>query len=181
MAWGCMPIVGDVKLQIMSERVVRTGFDFTIPEDAAENTGDEKLVVRWKTESKASNGSPPTNSSSTSSSSSTNNMNRGLSSLLGGDQPFLRLSRDPTQSPFSGLFIFCFDEEGRIVSHTIEHADEANGYDRTARVVSLTDWLIGKARGRQAEADLEPSLAYRWERGENKDKNSHHGMVYRGD
>lgn len=64
--------------------------------------------------------------------------------LLGGKEPIFKLKKE---EQFTGLFIFSFDEEGRILTHTIEHADEANGWDRTAKFVTLTDWLIGKARG----------------------------------
>jgi hypothetical protein len=49
---------------------------------------------------------------------------------------------------FTGLFIFEFDEEGRIVSHTIEHVDEGGNWEKGvgARVVGLTDWLLGSLR-----------------------------------
>ncbi|KAH1512336.1 hypothetical protein KXV73_008432, partial [Aspergillus fumigatus] len=82
-----------------------------------------------------------------------NGVNKGLSVLLGGDAPIFKLSNE---EQFTGLFIFSFDEEGRISSHTIEHADDAGGWDRTAKFVTLTDWLIGKARG---SLDPPPGLA----------------------
>jgi hypothetical protein len=63
--------------------------------------------------------------------------------LLGGEEPIFKLSKE---GQFTGLFIFSFDEKGRILTHTIEHADEAEGWDRTSKFVTLTDWLIGKAR-----------------------------------
>ena len=46
---------------------------------------------------------------------------------------------------FTGLFIFEFDEEGRVVSHTIEHVQEGGNWEKGvgARVVGLTDWLLG--------------------------------------
>lgn len=135
--------------------------------DNQDSNGDEKLVVRWKTEGKRSDSGTTTrpsgadtspqsldHTSSTGSSSSGNGTNRGLSSLLGGDSPIFKLGKE---EQFSGLFIFSFDEEGRISSHTIEHADEINGWDRTARVVTLTDWLLGKAKG---GSSLEPGLAF---------------------
>ena len=50
---------------------------------------------------------------------------------------------------FGGLFIFEFDEEGRIVTHTIEHAEEGGSWDRASKVVSVTDWLLGKAKRKQ--------------------------------
>lgn len=51
------------------------------------------------------------------------------------------------EEEFCGLFIFEFDEEGRIVTHTIEHAEEGGSAEKASRVVNLTDWLIGRARG----------------------------------
>ncbi len=57
------------------------------------------------------------------------------------------------------MFIFTFDPEGRIATHTIEHADENNGVDRTARVVTLTDWLLGRAKWRRKEEEMIPGLA----------------------
>lgn len=46
---------------------------------------------------------------------------------------------------FTGLFIFEFDEEGRIVSHTIEHVQEGGNWEKGVgpRVMGLTDWLLG--------------------------------------
>ncbi|KAF4763226.1 hypothetical protein HAV15_001160 [Penicillium sp. str.  len=148
-AWSSVPLVGNVKLQILSERIVRAGtlLDPT-HHGAHHDCGDERLLVRWKTEprtdSRPFHGPASSNTNYTSSktassqnshlSASTNGTNKGLSVLLGEEQ-------------FTGIFIFSFDEEGRILTHTIEHANEADGWDRTAKFVTLTDWLIGKARG----------------------------------
>lgn len=162
MAWGCVPIVGNVKLKILSERVVRSGF-VTAPQEQT-NQGDEKLVVRWKSERKRNGSSSPPSSSqpeAASASAESNGINKGISGLLGGNAPIFKLDND---DDFTGLFIFSFDEEGRVASHTIEHADENTGWDRTAKVVSLTDWLLGKAKwGRAKDGDLGiPGLAMRW-------------------
>ncbi|KAL4743201.1 hypothetical protein BDV11DRAFT_179197 [Aspergillus similis] len=166
-AWSSVPLVGNVKLQILSQRIVRGGIVPDPQVDTAHGTqvnngdyGDERLVVRWRTEKPNSHSS----SSSTKSASSTlpsaspsplkrdakpgdeskTNTNKGLSVLLGGDAPIFKLSRD---DQFTGLFIFSFDEEGRVLTQTIEHAEDAGGWERTAKFVTLTDWLIGKARG----------------------------------
>ena len=177
MAWGTVPIVGDVKLQVTSERMARGGN--TMEFDSDDTYGDEKLVVRWKTEGKYSDSgaraggklhsgsgntqaptpssiNPTGNGSPTSAPSATNGTNRGLSALLGGDSPIFKLGKE---EQFSGLFIFSFDGEGKISSHTIEHADEINGWDRTARVVTLTDWLLGKAGWGPKDLSLAPGLA----------------------
>jgi Mitochondrial protein up-regulated during meiosis len=78
--------------------------------------------------------------------------------LLGGDKPIFNLNKG---DDFSGMFIFTFDSEGRIATHTIEHADESNGVDRTSRVITLTDWLLGRAKWRSAgkEEEMIPGLA----------------------
>ncbi|KIV92698.1 hypothetical protein PV10_03970 [Exophiala mesophila] len=166
-AWGCVPIVGNVKLQILSEKIVRTGYAYAVPAEAVDESdlSEEKLVVRWKTEPKASgNGTgpqPPSESTASArSSSSTTQINSGLSKLLGGDSPILNINKSDS---FSGLFIFTFDSRGRIASHTIEHADESNGFDKTNKVVTLTDWLLGKARwgNKEKDQDLVPGLAMR--------------------
>ncbi|KAF7170931.1 hypothetical protein CNMCM5623_003383 [Aspergillus felis] len=157
-AWSSLPLVGNVKLQILSERIVRAGTVLD-PDGCSESeSGDERLVVRWRTEPRreghkdgsagAVSGSNKASSSPSSENlshtSAKNGVNKGLSVLLGGDAPIFKLSNE---EQFTGLFIFSFDEEGRISSHTIEHADDADGWDRTAKFVTLTDWLIGKARG----------------------------------
>jgi hypothetical protein len=141
--------------------------------DNGQSYGDEKLVVRWVTEcgenrnnsagdaggkesSDSSSNSADSGSgrSSLSASSASNGTNKRLSTLLGGEAPIFKLGKG---EQFSGLFIFSFDEEGRIGSHTIEHADENTSWDRTAKVVTLTDWLLGKAKWPAREP--EPALA----------------------
>ena len=149
----------------MSEKIVRSGY-ITAPshiQEQCDDLGEEKLVVRWKTEPKT-NGNGNASQSTMSASSAVNNggINRGLSTLLGGDRPLF--GKDAGSDSFSGLFVFSFDSEGRIANHTIEHADEAGGFDKTSKVVTLADWLLGKARWRGLGADNGipvPGLAYK--------------------
>lgn len=163
-AWGCVPIVGNVKLNILSEKIVRTGFVALPQENDEPDLGEEKLVVRWKTERKNGSGPSPTaaaNSSAVAGSSANGSggINSGLSRLLGGDKPIFNLNKG---DEFSGMFIFSFDSKGRIATHTIEHADESNSFDKTLKVVTLTDWLLSKAKwGRGREEELTPGLAMR--------------------
>lgn len=157
-AWGCVPIVGNVKLTIVSERIVRTGFVTSPHVNDNQDLGEEKLVVRFKTERKKIGNGQNTNAAARSSAAE-GNINSGLSTLLGGDKPIFSLNKD---DEFTGIFIFSFDSKGRIATHTIEHSDENNGFDKTSKVVTLTDWLLGKARwGRMKEEDLVPGLAMR--------------------
>lgn len=167
-AWSSLPLLGNVKLQILSERMVRADSvlggceNYRYNDDAAVDCGEERLVVRWKTSHNTPSATESSPSSSTSFSSQNNNVsasksgvNKSLSTLLGGDAPIFLPGKE---GRFEGLFIFAFDEKGRIASHTIEHADQADGWDRTAKFVSLTDWLLGKARGSLGEAAT-PQLA----------------------
>ena len=149
--------MGNVKLNIVSERIVRSGLLSTpLPPDSLD-LGEEKLVVRWKTEKKSNgNGHEDAARSTTL---ENGGINRGLSTLLGGDKPIFNLNKS---DDFTGLFVFTFDINGRIASHTIEHADENNGFDKTSRVVTVTDWLLGKAKwNSRKEEELVPGLAIR--------------------
>ena len=49
---------------------------------------------------------------------------------------------------FTGLFIFDFDKEGRILTHTIETAQQSGNWEKGvgAKFVGLTDWLLGGMR-----------------------------------
>ncbi|KAF2085817.1 hypothetical protein K490DRAFT_74948 [Saccharata proteae CBS 121410] len=134
-AWGRVPVVGNVKLEILSERMVRNGGFST-----ASNMRHEKLIVKWKTCGKTKG-------------KGVGALYRGISGggeqvdkiteFLGGDAT----ARDDEE--FVGLFVFEFDDEGRIVTHTIEHAEEGGNWDRMTKVISVTDWLLGKAWGKK--------------------------------
>jgi hypothetical protein len=126
-AWGRMPVLGNVKLEILSERLVRRG-------GASGSAGlrNERLVVKWKTCGKKVE---------------SGRQIKKIAEYFGKDK------KEGEQ--FCGLFIFEFDEEGRIVNHTIEHTDEGGLHDQTA-IISVTDWLLGRA---WAKRDDVPGLA----------------------
>lgn len=63
-----------------------------------------------------------------------------ITEWLGGDV------RDDQE--FMGKFIFEFDEEGRVLVHTIECAEDVGGGE-VGRFVNITDWLLGKAMGKK--------------------------------
>ena len=94
--------------------------------------GREKLIIRWRTA-----GGPTSLAAGTA----------RIAQLLGREPT----SKDrPPPSPFHGLFVFTFDEAGRILTHTIEHSEESRDAEAaTSKVFSLTDWLIKKARGQE--------------------------------
>ncbi|KAH7392976.1 hypothetical protein BKA66DRAFT_567701 [Pyrenochaeta sp. MPI-SDFR-AT-0127] len=135
-AWGRVPVVGNVKLKILSERMVKNGGTST-----SAQMRNEKLIVRWRTCGK---------SDEKKESGQVSDAVEKITSIVAG-------STRPNEE-FSGLFMFEFDEEGRIINHTIEHTDEGRHWDKTAKVISVTDWLLGRAWGRREEGS--PSLAF---------------------
>lgn len=102
--------------------------------NSSSSSGNEKLIVRWKTCGKETESK--------------------VSQILSRDQ-------GEDDKEFVGLFIFEFDEEGRVVTHTIEHVEEGGNWERkTARVISVTDWLLGRARGKKEEGIPGLALGY---------------------
>ena len=146
-AWGRMPIVGNVKLIVMSERIVKNGASssLSITSDHRTSVGNERLIVRWKTCGKTKGKGMGAFYRGIGASEQVDK----ITEWLGGD------ARDDEE--FCGLFIFEFDEEGRIITHTIEHAEESGNLEKTSRVVSVTDWLLGRMNGQHKK---EPQLAW---------------------
>ncbi|KAI0205526.1 hypothetical protein F4808DRAFT_236991 [Astrocystis sublimbata] len=134
-AWNRVPIVGNVRLEILSERMVSEPVHFSPRRTGAFG---EQLVVKWRTAS------------------SNKTANEDASQAPAArDEHNLDAHIRGTQSPgekkaFTGLFIFEFDKDGRVISHTIEHVDEHGDWEKGvgARVVGLTDWLLGGIKGR---------------------------------
>ena len=158
-AWGRVPLVGNVQLSILSERMVGHGGTAVATSSSLAPPRHEKLIVKWKTCGAAGG------------------MSRGvalaardpvdkLRHLVAGGTPSRQdqpLARDDARPPeeFTGIFIFEFDDCGRVARHTIEHTDEGGFSDRTARVVGVTDWLLARfhARGGPKTGAL-PGLAW---------------------
>ncbi|EFX05656.1 hypothetical protein CMQ_3725 [Grosmannia clavigera kw1407] len=139
LAWNRVPIVGNVRLEILSERMSKQPL-LASPRRAG--AGDEELVVRWRTIGAASAGDDKTKTTTTTTTTTTD----AASTTTTNTNPLL--AGDPTKE-FTGLFIFEFDQEGRVLSHTIEHVEEGGNWERSvgARFVGLTDWLLGGMRG----------------------------------
>ncbi|KAL6906616.1 hypothetical protein GGI43DRAFT_234433 [Trichoderma evansii] len=121
-AWNRVPIIGNVKLEILAERMTSEPLTF-LPRRAGATS--EQLVVRWCEKRKVKD---------------------DKAKSKGSSLPWLRLARgvDPNKA-FTGLFIFDFDAEGRILTHTIEQAQEGGDWEKGvgAKFVGLTDWLLG--------------------------------------
>ncbi|THV49345.1 hypothetical protein BGAL_0199g00040 [Botrytis galanthina] len=125
-AWGRVPLVGNVKLEILSERMSQS---------SSRGSAREQLIVRWKTIGKTKN-------------KGTGGFYKGIGARENVDKITEWLgggSGEDDSKEFTGLFLFEFDEEGRIWSHTIEHVQEGGNWERGvgAKVVGLTDWLLG--------------------------------------
>ncbi|KAI0907654.1 hypothetical protein F4823DRAFT_544369 [Ustulina deusta] len=144
--WNRVPIVGDVRLEILSERMVSQPVHFSPRRPGAYG---EQLVVKWRTASSPS---------------SERDVDSRASLMEQGEQKLdahLRGSQTPgKKKPFTGLFVFEFDKDCRIISHTIEHVDEHGEWDKCvgARVVGLTDWLLGGIKGRSENGGGLPAL-----------------------
>ena len=134
-AWNRVPLIGNVKLEILSERMTKEPLLLHCAAARRAGAGDEQLVVRWRTIGKGGMSLPPSIGSSASGDGSAAPV--GTSQAVG----------DPKE--FTGLFIFEFDGEGRVLSHTIEHVAEGGDWTRSvgARFVGLTDWLLGGIKG----------------------------------
>lgn len=154
-AWGRVPLVGNVKLTILSERMVRNGGS-ALPLASR----DEKLIVKWKTCGKTEHRD------------GTGGIYRGIG--ITARDPVEKIKEfiagastsppTPKEEPqeFCGIFVFEFDDQGRIIKHVIEHTEEGGDWDRMTRVVSVTDWLLGQFNGRKKEHV--PELAWCEER-----------------
>ena len=138
-AWNRVPIIGNVKLEILAERMTSEPLTFLPRRPGAM---PEQLVVRWcekrKSKDNVSNNKPDDNN---------DNAKQTIAKSL-------RLGRGvggggvDANKAFTGLFIFDFDSEGRILSHTIETAQEGGNWEKGmgAKFVGLTDWLLGGMR-----------------------------------
>lgn len=151
-AWGRMPLIGNVKLTILSERMVRNGGS-AVPLDSRE----EKLIVKWKTCGKTRHRDPTGGVYRASGAEGKDPMEK-IKDFIAGTQssPDARVEvarrvEQEEKSEFCGIFVFEFDEKGRILKHTIEHTEEGGHWDKMTRVVSVTDWLLGRFNGKGKE------------------------------
>ncbi|KAI4592741.1 hypothetical protein KJ359_010501 [Pestalotiopsis sp. 9143b] len=135
-AWNRVPIIGNLRIEILSERMTTQPLHFS-PHRAGAHP--EQLVVKWRTAA----GQQPSSENP----SLTEQGEQKLDESLSGAR------RRASAREFTGLFIFEFDKDGKIISHTIEHVDQSGEWDKGvgAKVVHLTDWLLGELRGRQPQ------------------------------
>jgi hypothetical protein len=152
-AWNRVPIVGNVKLEILSERMVDQPLH-TTPRRAG--AVGEQLIVRWRTIGKNKSWGLSFGNGDGSSSQQASSADAAT--------PGSPVSEANTDGEFTGLFIFDFDKEGRVLSHTIEHVQEGGQWEQGvgAKFVGLTDWLLrGIKRTREGRDAPCPAYARR--------------------
>lgn len=152
--WGRVPLLGNVNLEVQSERMVKNGTPTILGDYSRDSAGCsyEKLIVRWRTCGKTKGLGTGANF-------------RGIGAKQTVDKITMWLGgaekRDDEE--FCGLFIFEFDEEGRVLRHVIERAEGGDGWDtEPSKWIALTDWLLG--RFGKGFAEREPGLALGYER-----------------
>lgn len=157
-AWGRLPLIGNVKLTILSERMAKNG--------GSGQGGEEKLIVKWKTCGKTRH-RDSTGGVYTSPTIESKDPYDKIKDFIAGTSPTApspsSSDLDDTDKEFCGIFIFDFDSRGRIVKHVIEHTEEGGNWDKSSRVVSVTDWLLGKVSGNGKQEEV-PQLAWCQER-----------------
>ena len=122
--------------------MVKRGSSSYVPYPTSNNpsTHNEKLIVRWRTCGKVKGLGVGGSYKGIGARQKVDK----ITEWLGGD-----VQRDDEE--FCGLFIFEFDEEGRVLNHVIERAEGGENWDNGvgSRVVGLTDWLLGKFGGKE--------------------------------
>lgn len=122
-AWNRVPIIGNVKLDILTSRLTKDRLSLVSRRPGAI---PEQLVVRWCEKRRRDHD------------------DEGAVAARRFLWPIGR-GVDPNKA-FSGLFIFDFDVQGRILTHTIEQAQEGGDWEAGvgAKFIGLTDWLLGE-------------------------------------
>jgi hypothetical protein len=176
-AWNRVPLVGNVRLEILSERMVDSPVYASLPGGRRpEGACGEQLIVRWRTVGGGGgkvrgwlgfgfgNGDGVGKRKSVGKGSDKvveGKEEEGEGRLLKGEEETTEVKAPVGMAQpaagggskeFTGLFIFDFDSEGRILSHTIEHVQEGGQWEKGvgAKVVGLTDWLLGGIKGGDA-------------------------------
>ncbi|KAK3396990.1 hypothetical protein B0T20DRAFT_246833 [Sordaria brevicollis] len=170
LAWNRLPIIGNVRLEILSERMVDRPLYSPQSQNRRIGAFGEQLIVRWRTIGKSKNwGLSFINGGSQDGADKVRdeNLKGGQTEYkapVGGAEPATGKGDDKNKNEFTGLFIFEFDGEGRILSHTIEHVQQSGEVEKGvgATVVGLTDWLLGGMKGaREGEGGTCPAFTGR--------------------
>lgn len=127
-AWNRLPVIGNVGIEVQRIRLQPGPLPFA---PARVGSLDEMMVVRWVTE-------PSTLPSE---------FLRNLAARVSGGEGN---GEDKLPKEFMGLFAFQFDEQGRILDHTIESAEHGRNWGKGvgSSVLSFTDRVLGGIRQR---------------------------------
>ncbi|KAK6528712.1 hypothetical protein TWF694_003953 [Orbilia ellipsospora] len=170
--WGRIPGL-KVRLEILSIKMIKGGIPLEKVDDGASNTGGEQMIVKWRTTSSPNgNGNGNGNSEKTTAVSASDTARPA--SKLGNDSAMQSSKEDPISAissslpkitlngDFCGLFIFEFDEFGKVKTHIIEdvEGDRGEAKQQHSRVITLTEWLLKKAKGSLEEKPQVPGLAF---------------------
>ncbi|KAF3902041.1 hypothetical protein AA313_de0207799 [Arthrobotrys entomopaga] len=159
--------------------MIKGGITLDKEDDGASDVGGEQMIVKWRTTSSPNgnngNGNGNGNGGETTVANNTSDTTtpapesrdggRGTQqpskedplSAISSSLPKITLNGD-----FCGLFIFEFDDLGKIKTHIIEdvEGDKGEAKQQHSRVITLTEWLLKKARGSLEEKPQVPGLAF---------------------
>jgi hypothetical protein len=175
LAWNRIPIIGNLKIQVLSERMTNQPLYYSPQRSGAY---PEQLVVKWRTVGKtegnngsSSDGASGTDASGWSGPSLAEQGEHKMDDILRGTE------KRGAKKEFTGLFIFEFDKEGRVISHTIEQVDQGGEWEKGvgAKFVHLTDWLLGEIKGRPNSTQGACFSFQRATRPEDQDPRNSHG------
>ncbi|TGZ77768.1 hypothetical protein EX30DRAFT_366483 [Ascodesmis nigricans] len=134
-AWGHLP-GSSTHLEVLSERMLP----------------DERLKIRWR----ALPGRSSENNDSSTSTSGGGEEERAKEIHMG--------TTTAGDKSFQGIFIFEFDEYGRVVRHVIENAEEDESH--VGGVITVTEWLMRAAKSGRLAGAGGKRLAWECRRGD---------------
>ncbi|EPS43006.1 hypothetical protein H072_2998 [Dactylellina haptotyla CBS 200.50] len=170
--WGRIPGI-KVRLEILSIKMIRGCIPLERVDDESQNMGGEQMIVKWRASSSPNgNGNgegavtgspvgsalpPGTGNTSDITTDSQKPAKEDPLSAMTSSLPRITINGD-----FCGLFIFEFDDMGRIKTHIIEDVEEDKGESRQqhSKVITLTEWLLKKAKRSLEEKPPVPGLAF---------------------
>ncbi|KAK6361659.1 hypothetical protein TWF730_005376 [Orbilia blumenaviensis] len=165
--WGRIPGI-KVRLEILSIRMIKGGVPAENEEDGSSGITGERMIVKWRASDSPNgngngNGHGDTQSAASTSpstpqdSKTTESKKEDPLSAVVNSLPRFTLTGD-----FDGMFIFEFDDKGRIKTHIIEDVEEdrEEAVQQHSKVITLTEWLLKKAKKSLEDKSQMPGLAF---------------------
>ncbi|KAK6534310.1 hypothetical protein TWF281_005637 [Arthrobotrys megalospora] len=175
--WGRIPGI-KVRLEILSIKMIKGGIPTENEDDEMACVTGERMIVKWRASSSPNgngngngNGNKDTQATTSSTTSNTPPNLKNVEpkkedplSAVANSLPKFTITGD-----FCGLFIFEFDDQGRIKTHIIEDVEEDRdeAVQQHSKVITLTEWLLKKAKKSLEDKPQVPGLAFEriWEGG----------------